>query len=218
MAAKVAESVKDGAVVGLGSGATVAVFVKKLGRRVAEEGLSLSVIPSSLQIQLVAEEAGLNLVSPHMIPKIDLTVDGADQVDEEFNVIKGGGGALYRERVLLKAAKKSIILADEKKYVKHLSRAVPVETSFFARSFVAKELAKIKGKPALRFLDKGYPFITENGNIVFDTDFGVVRKPAALRSSITSIAGVIEAGVFVDDCDVFYRANSDGSVQVFKAR
>ncbi len=216
MATKVAEGVAGGTVLGLGSGSTVAVFARKLGRRAAEEGLSFSVIPSSLQAELMAEEAKLDVLPLKMIPKIDLTVDGADQIDEDFNMIKGGGGALYRERVLLRAADKSIIMADETKYAKRLCRLIPVETSFYARSFVFEALVKIRGKPTLRLLDKGYPFTTENGNVIFDTDFGVVEKPEIMRSEITDIAGVIEAGVFVGEADVFYRANRDGSVQIFE--
>lgn len=216
MAAKVAEGVAGGTIIGLGSGSTVAVFVRKLGRCAAEEGLNFDVIPSSLQAQLIAEEAGLNILPLKMIPKIDTAVDGADQIDEDFNMIKGGGGALYRERVLLRAAKKSIIIADETKYARRLCRLIPVETSFYARSFVFEELVKIGGKPTLRLLDKGYPFTTENGNVIFDTDFGVVEKPEIVRSNIINIAGVIEAGIFVGECDVFYRANRDGSVQIFE--
>ncbi|MFQ6134687.1 MAG: ribose-5-phosphate isomerase RpiA [Nitrososphaerales archaeon] len=218
MAAKVVQGVTDGSVIGLGSGSTVAVFVRKLGRRAAEEGLTFAIIPSSLQIQLVAEQSGLNILPLKMIPKIDITVDGADQIDEDFNMIKGGGGALYRERILLRAAKKSTILADETKYAKRLCRPIPIETSFFARSSVYEKLVKMGGKPTLRLLDKGYPFTTENGNVILDTDFGVVEKPEIMRSDITDIAGVIEAGIFVGECDVFYRANRDGSVQIFEVR
>ncbi len=216
MVAKVVKDIADGSIIGLGSGATVAVFVRKLGRRAAKEGLTFAAIPSSLQIQLVAEQSGLNILSLNMIPKIDITVDGADQIDDDFNVIKGGGGALYRERVLLRAAQKSVILADETKYAQRLCKPIPVETSFFARSFVYGELVKLGGKPTLRLLDKGYPFTTENGNVIFDTDFGVVEKPEMMRSDIADVAGVIEVGIFVGECDVFYRANRDGSVQTFE--
>lgn len=218
MADRLVGDTEDGSVIGLGSGATVATFVRKLGRRAADEGIIVSIIPSSLQIQLVAEQSGLRLLPIRMIPHIDITVDGADQIDEHFCMIKGGGGALYRERVLLRAAKKSIILADETKYTKRLTGPVPIETSFFARSFVHAELLKMNGKPTLRLLEKGYPFTTENGNLIFDTDFGVIEKPEMLRSDIMNIAGVIEAGIFVDECDVVYRANRDGSVQAFEVR
>jgi ribose 5-phosphate isomerase A len=218
MVSRLVSETKGDSIIGLGSGATVATFVSKLGSRAAEEGLIFSIIPSSLQIQLVSEQSGLRILPIKMIPQIDITVDGADQIDENFRMIKGGGGALYRERVLLRAAKKRIILADETKYAKRLCRTVPIEISFFARGFVESELRKMDGKPALRLLEKGYPFTTENGNLIFDTDFGVIEKPEILRSDIMNIAGVIEAGVFVDRYEVFYRANRDGSVQVFEVR
>ncbi len=216
IALQIVEKISDGQIIGLGSGSAVAVFVKKLGNRAADEGLTFNMIPSSLQIQLVAEQSGLNLFPQKMIPEIDITVDGADQIDEEYNMIKGGGGALYHERILLRAAKKSIILADENKYVKQLSRSVPVETSSFARSFVSDELVRIGGKAKLRLLEKGYPFTTENGNIIFDTDFGVIEKPEITRNEINNIAGIIDTGIFIDEGDVFYRANRDSSVQVFE--
>ena len=216
MAVQVVESISDDKIIGLGSGSAVAFFVRKLGKRVADKELTFNVIPSSLQIQLVAEQSGLNVFHHNMIPKIDITVDGADQIDEEFNMIKGGGGALYRERILLRAAKKSIILADENKYVKQLSRSIPVETSFFARSFVSNELGKIGGNAKLRLMEKGYPFTTENGNIIFDTDFGVIGKPKVTRDEINDIAGILDTGIFINEGDVFYRANRDNSVQVFE--
>ncbi len=216
MAVQVARRIVNNQIIGLGSGSAVAVFVTKLGKRAADEGLNFNVVPSSLQIQLVAEQSGLNLFHQKMIPKIDITVDGADQIDEEFNMIKGGGGALYRERILLRAAKKSIILADENKYVKQLSRSIPVETSFFARSFVAYELRKIGGKAKLRLMEKGYPFTTENGNIIFDVDFGMIENPKVTQDEINDIAGILDTGIFINEGDVFYRANRDNSVQVFE--
>ena len=216
IAEQVVEKISDDQIIGLGSGSAVAVFVKKLGKRATDEGVTFNVISSSLQIQLAAEQSGLNSFPHKMIPEIDITVDGADQIDEEFNMIKGGGGALYRERILLSAAKKSIILADENKYVKQLSRSVPIETSYFARSFVSDELKKIGGKAKLRLLEKDYPFTTQNGNIIFDTDFGVIDRPLITLNKINNIAGIIDLGVFIDEGNVFYKANRDSSVQVFE--
>jgi len=215
MANNVAHNIPDGSIIGLGSGSTVAIFVLKLGKISENKEHIFGVIPSSLQIQIQAEEVGLNILSPKMIPSIDITIDGADQIDEKYNLIKGGGGALYKERVLLNAAKKSIILADESKYAKKLCKSIPIEVSFFARKFVLEELIRIGGKPILRILDKDYPFTTENGNLIIDTDFGVIEKPEILRSEIVNIAGVIDVGIFIDEGDVFYRANRNGSIQVF---
>ena len=218
MATQVVGDLLDNSIIGLGSGSAVAAFVRKLGERAHDEGLVFSVLPSSLQIQLVAEQAGLRLLPQNMIPEIDVTIDGADQIDEKFNMIKGGGGALYRERILIRAAKKSIILADESKYNKQLSKSIPVETSFFARTFVSRELKKMGGKTNLRMLEKGYPFVTENCNIILDVNFGVIEKPEILQTGIKNIPGVIDLGIFVGEGNIFYRANLNGSVHNFKVR
>ncbi|MBI4258699.1 MAG: ribose-5-phosphate isomerase RpiA [Thaumarchaeota archaeon] len=205
-------------VIGLGSGATVARFVERLGDHVGKLKRSVRVIPSSFQIQLVAEKAGLELASASLIPVIGLAVDGADQIDSRFNMIKGGGGALLREEVILQAAKRRVILADEKKYVDVLSRSIPVEVVPFARTQVEARLRKIGGKPVLRVLSKGYPYVTENGNLIFDTDFGVIREPKRRSVEIKSIPGVMASGIFVGAGDIFYVAKSSGRVETRKAR
>ncbi len=219
MSTQVADEVNDGNIIGLGSGSAVASFVRKLGERVANHAISLTVIPSSLQIQLMADQAGLISIHSNMIPNIDITVDGADQINEEYNMIKGGGGANYRERILLSAAQKSIILADETKYVKKLSYPIPIETSKFSRIYVMEELEKLGGKVTLRMINtKGYPFFTENGNIILDTDFGDIENLNILQMKINKIAGIIDAGIFIDVGNMFYKANLDGTVQSYEVR
>lgn len=219
MSTQVADEVNDGNIIGLGSGSAVASFVRKLGERVANHDISLTVIPSSLQIQLMADQAGLISIHPNMIPNIDITVDGADQINEKYNMIKGGGGAHYRERILLSAAKKSIILADETKYVKKLSYPIPIETSKISRIYVMEELEKLGGKVTLRMINtKGYPFFTENGNIILDTDFGDIENLNILQMKINKIPGIIDAGIFIDVGNMFYKANLDGTVQSYEVR
>jgi len=213
---KIIRDIKDNSLIGLGSGSTVATFVRRLGKVVEDKGITISVIPSSLQIQLVAEDEELNIASSNIKRRIDCTIDGADQVDKKLNMIKGGGGSLHREMALLGAAKKRIILIDQTKYVENLSRSVPLEISSFARNFVFNALKKIGGKPTLRLLDKGYPFVTENNNIIIDSDFGIINNPEKLRSKISNIPGIIEIGIFIDKCDVLYSANSDGTISCFK--
>lgn len=202
-------------VVGLGSGATVARFVEALGEYVQETRAEVMIIPSSLQIQLAAERAGLGIAPPHLIPSIDATVDGADQIDRWGFMIKGGGGALFRERVLLQAAKKRIILADQGKFVAELHGPVPVEVSSFARAYVEESLRAMKGEPRLRTFDKGYPFVTENGNVILDTDFGMIADPPRLKSRLKGIAGVVEAGVFTLRIHVYLKAGTQGAVVRF---
>ena len=208
--------IQDHSLIGLGSGSTVATFVRRLGKVVKDKGIEISVIPSSLQIQLIAEYEELNIANSNIKRRIDFTIDGADQVDKKLNMIKGGGGALHREMILLGAAKNRIILIDQTKYVATLSRSVPLEISYFARNFVFDALKRIGGKPTLRLLDKGYPFVTENNNIIIDSDFGIINNPEKLRSKISNIPGIVEIGLFINKCDVLYIANSDGTINCFK--
>lgn len=207
------KNVKDGYIIGLGSGSTVAEFVRVLSSYVQRNNIEIRVIPSSLQIQIVAEESNLKVESSNLIPEINLTFDGADQVDSKFNLIKGGGGALFRERILMAAAQRTFILVDETKFAEKLDKPVPIEVSHFARSFVFNKLSLLNGKPQLRLNSKGYPNVTENTNIIFDTDFGVIHDPVKLESQIREIAGVIDAGIFVTNVDTIYKACKDGRVE-----
>jgi ribose 5-phosphate isomerase A len=137
--------------------------------------------------------------------------DGADQIDAKFNMIKGGGGALLREKILISAAKKVVIVADSTKFVQSFNRSVPIEVHPMARSVVSKKLSEIGGKPVLRTLDKGYPFVTENGNVILDIIFASIPDPKKMEVELKSIAGVMEVGLFTRRADVYYRAKSDGT-------
>jgi len=217
MAEAASEELLGGELVGLGSGATVARFVEALGSRVSRLKVPVRVIPSSSQIELVAERVGLELAVSSRIPFLDVAVDGADQIDGRFNMVKGGGGALLREEVLLGSAAKRLILADESKYVDVLRAPVPVEVVPFARTFVENRLVRLGGKPSLRLLAKGYPFVTENSNLIFDVGFGAIEDPPRLKDQLR-IPGVVASGVFVGAGDVFYRACRDGRVERFEAK
>lgn len=208
-----ASLVKNGYVVGLGSGSAVAAFVNALGVRMKEEGLKITAIPTSIQIELIAENLGFTLERYHRINDIDIVIDGADQIDSMFNMIKGGGGAHHREKVFIEASKKRVIVADESKYLKYLGRSVPMEVSIFARHFVWKRLETLGGKPRIRTLEKGYPYFTENGNIILDTEFGEIRDPPKLESQLQKIPGVVANGIFTMKIDVFFKAKNDGTVE-----
>jgi len=132
------------------------------------------------------------------------------------NLIKGGGGALLRENILINAAKKVVIMADESKFVTNLNRDVPVEVHPLARNTVTSNISKIGGRSKIRTLDRGYPFITENGNIILDCNFGVIKKPKLLREKIKNISGVLEVGIFTRKPDVIYKALSAGKFDVIK--
>ena len=206
--------VKNDSVLGLGSGRAATAFVQELGRHIKEKKLSIKAVPTSLQIKLVAEQSGIHIISADQIDKIDAVFDGADQIDSQKNLIKGGGGALLRENILISSAKRVIIMADSTKFVKYFSRTVPVEVHPFARSTVKKFIEKLGGKPGLRTIDRGYPFITENGNIIYDCDFGTIRSPKPLSQKIKQIPGVIEVGIFTRKPDVIYKAKENGRFDV----
>jgi ribose 5-phosphate isomerase A len=207
--------VKNHQTIGLGSGRAATAFVKALSLLVKKKKLIIKCIPTSLQIKLEAEKGDLHLIDT-VLDKIDIVFDGADQIDKGKNLIKGGGGALLRENILINAAKKVVIMADDSKFVTNFNMSVPVEVHPLARSIVIKTISKIGGKPKIRTLERGYPFITENGNIILDCNFGVIKKPKLLQEKIKKISGVLEVGIFTRKPDIIYKARSTGKFDVIK--
>ncbi len=210
MAELVASLAPKSGVIGLGSGSTVAAFIEALSKTEGAKGLT--VIPSSMQIEAKALECGFRIGDPSLIKEIEWTFDGADQVDRRLNLIKGGGGALLRERVLLSAAKRCVIMVDESKVVERLNRTVPIEVLPFARWYVKERLEALGGKTVIRADRKGYPLLTENGNIILDVDFGEIAEPKTLHYKIKEVAGVIDTGLFTLPSPIVYVARKDGSV------
>ena len=207
--------VKNHQIIGLGSGRAATAFVKSLSAFVKKKKLNIRCIPTSLQIKLEAEKGKLHLMDT-ILDKIDIVFDGADQIDKGKNLIKGGGGALLRENILISAAKKVVIMADDSKFVTNFKRDIPVEVHPLARNTVIKTISKIGGKPSIRILDRGYPFVTENGNIILDCNFGVIKKPKLLQENIKKISGVLEVGIFTRKPDIIYKAKSNGKFDVIK--
>ena len=207
--------VKNHQVIGLGSGRAATAFVKSLSSFVKKKKLNIRCVPTSLQIKLEAEKGKLHLMDT-VLNKIDIVFDGADQIDKGKNLIKGGGGALLRENILISAAKKVVIMADDSKFVANFNRDIPVEVHPLARNTVTKSISKIGGKPTIRTLDRGYPFVTENGNIILDCNFGVIKKPKLLQENIKKISGVLEVGIFTRKPDIIYKAKSNGKFDVIK--
>jgi ribose 5-phosphate isomerase A len=200
---------KDVKVVGLGSGSTVGFIVREMAKLPDKE--SVEFVPTSLQIKVEAEKSSLRIADENRIPHTDIVFDGADQIDSEFNMIKGGGGALLREKILISVAKKVVIVADASKFVQSFSRSVPIEVHPMARSVVSKKLVEMSGQPVLRTLDKGYPLVTENGNLVLDTFFPSISDPKEMELKLNNIAGVLEVGLFTRRADIYYKARNDGS-------
>ena len=207
--------VKNHQVIGLGSGRAATAFVKSLSLFVKKKKLNIRCIPTSLQIKLEAEKGKLHLMDT-ILDKIDIVFDGADQIDKAKNLIKGGGGALLRENILISTAKKVVIMADASKFVTNFKRDVPVEVHPLARNTVTKAISKIGGKPSIRTFDRGYPFVSENGNIILDCNFGIIKKPKFLQESVKKISGVLEVGIFTRKPDIIYKAKSNGKFDVIK--
>jgi ribose 5-phosphate isomerase A len=206
--------VKDDYVVGLGSGRAATALVKSLAKLIKLKGYNIRGVPTSLQIKLIAEKGGISLVEADQVEHIDVVFDGADQIDSQKYVIKGGGGALLRENILFSLAKKVVVMADKTKFVKNFNRTVPVEVHPLARNSVAKSIKKLGGNAEIRSLDRGYPFFTENGNIVLDCDFGTIKNPKALTQKIKQTTGVLESGIFLRKPDVIYKAKEHGKFDI----
>jgi len=195
------EAVSSGQVIGLGTGSTAKFAIQGLGRLV-REGLSVKGVPTSIATERMARELGIPIVDLNEAGVIDVTVDGADEVDPDFNMIKGGGGALTREKLVAQASIKRIMLVDESKLVAVLgqSRPLPVEVLPFAWTLSARMLSDLRCVPSLRKQGEK-PFVTDNGNYILDCEFGPMEDPAGLEKKIKLLPGVIECGLFIGIAD-----------------
>ncbi len=214
--------VKDGFIVGLGSGSTAAFAIEALGERIKRENLRIMGIPTSYQAFLLAVKCGIPITTLDEHPEINVTIDGADQVTPELNLIKGMGAAMAREKIVAAASKLNIIIADEQKKVKLLgenNQVVPIEVLPFAISLVERKIAAVGGKPTVRE-GKGKlgPVITDNGNAILDTYFGEIQNPAELEVKVKMIPGVVETGFFVGLTDIVYVGTSGAVEKIEKLR
>lgn len=206
--------VKDNQIIGLGSGRAMTAFVRELGRRTDRK--KLRIVATSLQIEVEAEKAGLIILNAPDTHQIDVAFDGADQIDTNLFMIKGGGGALLREKILMYSARKVIILADTSKYVDQFKRSIPIEVVPFARSTVHRNLTIIGARIELRKSTNGYPHFTDNGNIIFDAYFPTIQNPVALEKELTCIPGIVEVGIFTRRADRYYEASCEGSFRIIE--
>ncbi|MEM3000553.1 MAG: ribose 5-phosphate isomerase A [Candidatus Bathyarchaeia archaeon] len=214
--------VEDGVVVGLGSGSTAAYAIEALGERIKHEKLKLLAVPTSYQAFLLAVNNGIAVTTLDEHPVIDVTIDGADQIDPKLNLIKGMGAALAREKIVASASKLNIIIADETKKVRVLgenSHPVPIEVLPFAITPVKRKIEALGGKAILRE-GKGKlgPVITDNGNAIIDAVFGLIDNAAELELKLKMIPGVIETGLFVNLTDIAYIGTSSIVEKIEKNR
>jgi len=206
--------VRSNQVIGLGSGPMAAAIVREMANFDGKN--TLECIPTSFQIKLEAQWSGLKLVDVNRMPEIDVVFDGADQVDAKFNMIKGGGGALLREKIVHSSAKQIVIAAESSKFLPTFSWPVPIETHPFAIHIVRKKLEDIGGRPQMRMLKEGYPYVTENGNFILDTLFDYATDIRQQELVLKNIAGVVEVGLFTKHANTYYKAKEDGSFETIE--
>jgi len=204
--------VKDGFVIGLGSGSTAALAIETLGEKIKRENLNVLAVPTSYQSFLLAAKHGIAVTTLEEHGLIDVTIDGADQIDPKRNLIKGMGAALAREKIVASASKQNIIIADESKKVYILGEndhPVPIEVLPFAITVAKRKIEAIGGNTVLREgKGKVGPVITDNGNVVLDAVFGVIRNASELEEKLKMIPGVVETGLFVGLATTAYIGTS----------
>jgi ribose 5-phosphate isomerase A len=192
-----ANLVKDGMIIGLGTGSTASFFIDELGLR-CQNGLKISAIATSQQSMRHAQKIGIPLINPDEVSFLDMTIDGADEIDRQKNMIKGGGGALLREKLIALASKEMVVVVDEKKLVEHLGVfAVPVEIASFAYLSTIKRLENNGYKGILRLNRDHSIYVTDNGNYLFDIQFdSPILNPKEEHDRLKNFCGVLETGLF----------------------
>ncbi len=200
----------DKLLIGLGSGRAVSKVVNSMTDFTIKK---CDFICTSMQIKIDAEKKGLTILDESKIPYVDLVIDGADQIDKNYLMIKGGGGALLREKILFNSSKKTIIVGDFSKFVNTFSRSLPIEVLPFGGTAVVPFLKELGGEPILRTLEKGYPYLTENGNIILDTLFYNYDKILEIEQQIQKIPGILETGLFNKPASIYYKALENGDFQ-----
>lgn len=216
-AAKAAlNEIKDETVIGLGSGNTLALIFKHLKEAISSGKLHVKAVPASSQSEMLCIENRIPITSLNECPQLDLVIDGADQVEpKHLKLIKGGGASLLREKILMKAAIRKVIIIDENKITNILNMPVPVEVLPFCYIYVMKQMVKIGAKPALRIgLKKNGPIVTDNGNYIIDADFGSFKKCEKIEAELKSLTGVIETGLFLGLADKAYVGMKLGGVKI----
>jgi ribose 5-phosphate isomerase A len=203
----VSTHVKSSQIIGLGSGSTAAYAIQEIGKLVRQKRWRILGVPTSHQAFLLAADSGIQVTTLDEHPRLDLTIDGADQIDPSLNMIKGMGGALAREKIVASASKQNVIAADETKLVERLgvNHPVPVEVLPFAIKLVLSKIRKEGGKPVLRTgTGKVGPVVTDNGNFLLDVWMKKIADLKELDTRLKSISGVVETGLFVGIADLVY--------------
>ena len=214
------QPVRNGWVIGLGSGSTTAYAVAELSRLARARRFELSVVPTSYQIEHLANAHGLKILTMNEVHTIDYAIDGADQVEvPSLNLVKGGGAALMREKIVDSVARKLAIIVDERKLTKHLGekQPIPIEVLPLAYKTVQVKITNMGGRARLReSTGKAGPVVTDNGNLILDADFGRITRPTQLDRRLKMLPGVLETGLFLRMADSVYVGRKDGKVEILQ--
>lgn len=213
-AEKAVEYIRDGMIVGLGTGSTAYWAIKKIGERV-KAGLKIKAVATSVQTGSLARELNIPVLSGHEIAPIDITIDGADEVDRQYNLIKGGGGALLREKIVAANSKQFLVIVDESKMVEQLGKfPLPVELVSFASALTLQKIRELGCSASIR-IENGEEYKTDNGNLVADCRFTNIPDPATLNRDLHLIPGIVETGLFLNSMvSHIIIGNKDGTTRI----
>ncbi|MDN3656063.1 ribose-5-phosphate isomerase RpiA [Ferruginibacter paludis] len=214
LAAKAAvKFIKDNQVVGLGTGSSANYAIKEIGE-IVKNGLKILAVPTSNKTKFLAESFNIPLIDINSITAIDITIDGADEFTSDLFLIKGGGGALLKEKIVASITKEEIIIVDSTKKVDILGKfKLPIEVIPFASNYVLNKIQLLKGLGKIRFVSDN-PFITDEGNYIIDIDFGVINDPVLLSDKLNSIEGIVAHGLFIKLASKVIMG-SNGSTMIF---
>jgi len=219
-ARRAVDMVEDGMRVGLGTGSTAAWMVRALAARVAAEGLALTCVPTSRRTGELASRLGLRVVGLDEVPGLDLTIDGADEVDGDFRLIKGGGAAHLLEKIVAAASDRLVVITDPSKAVAVLGAfPLPVEVTPFGHGATARRIAAVlagadvAGRDVVLRVRDGAPVVTDEGNLIYDLHLGRIGDPDRLMCDLTCVPGVVETGLFLGMCDTVVIGHPDGRAE-----
>jgi ribose 5-phosphate isomerase A len=208
------ELITPGSIVGLGSGSTATYAIRFVGERV-RDGLKIVGVPTSQKTKQLAEQLGIPLATLDEHPQIDIDIDGADEIDPHLNLIKGGGGALLREKIIASASRRFIVVGDSSKQVAHLGKfPLPVEVVPFAQSLISNRIAALGAQVSLRGSANDNPYVTDEGHHILDCTFGEIPDPAALAEKLQAIPGVVEHGLFIGMAEIALIGKDGGVAQM----
>jgi len=205
--------VKNDMTIGIGSGTTVFFFIESLAKKV-QQGLYCKAVPTSSQTLSLAQKQGINMIELNETGSIDLVIDGADEIDENLQLTKGGGGALLQEKMVAAASKQLVIIADSNKVKKQLgSLPLPLEVIPYGWKQVQHRIESQYSITTILRMKDETPFISDHGHYILDCHFPIIKDPASLNSSLHLIPGVVETGLFVDMCNLAIIGYADGHIK-----